>query len=87
MVGASYVALESAGFLRGLGYDVTLAVRSIFLRGFDQQMAELIGADLGRRGVKIHRPSIPTKVGIKILDFHIACFNMFHQLPEANDRP
>ena len=31
-VGASYVSLECAGFLRGLGYDVTVAVRSIFLR-------------------------------------------------------
>ena len=36
VVGASYVALECAGFLAGLGYDVTVMVRSIFLRGFDQ---------------------------------------------------
>lgn len=35
VVGASYVALECAGFLRGLGYDVTVMVRSILLRGFD----------------------------------------------------
>ena len=36
VVGASYVALECAGFLAGLGFDVTVMVRSIFLRGFDQ---------------------------------------------------
>ena len=36
IVGGSYVALECAGFLAGLGYDVTCMVRSIFLRGFDQ---------------------------------------------------
>ena len=36
VVGASYVALECAGFLAGIGCDVTCMVRSIFLRGFDQ---------------------------------------------------
>ena len=36
VVGASYVALECAGFLAGLGFDVTVMVRSILLRGFDQ---------------------------------------------------
>jgi len=35
MIGASYVALECAGFLTGLGYDTTVMVRSILLRGFD----------------------------------------------------
>lgn len=35
VVGASYVALECAGFLTGLGYPVTVMVRSILLRGFD----------------------------------------------------
>lgn len=35
VVGASYVALESAGFLHGLGLDTTIMVRSILLRGFD----------------------------------------------------
>ena len=36
VIGASYVALECAGFLAGIGFDVTCMVRSIFLRGFDQ---------------------------------------------------
>ena len=36
VVGASYVALECAGFLTALGYDTTVMVRSILLRGFDQ---------------------------------------------------
>ncbi len=35
VVGASYVALECAGFLTSLGYDTTVMVRSILLRGFD----------------------------------------------------
>uniref|UniRef100_A0A183INJ2 Thioredoxin-disulfide reductase n=1 Tax=Soboliphyme baturini TaxID=241478 RepID=A0A183INJ2_9BILA len=42
-VGASYVSLECAGFLRELGLDVTVMVRSILLRGFDQDMAERVG--------------------------------------------
>lgn len=32
VVGASYVALECAGFLTGTGLDVTVMVRSILLR-------------------------------------------------------
>jgi len=36
VIGGSYVALECAGFLTGLGFDVTVMLRSIPLRGFDQ---------------------------------------------------
>ncbi|KFQ33090.1 Thioredoxin reductase 3, partial [Mesitornis unicolor] len=55
VVGASYVALECAGFLAGLGLDVTVMVRSILLRGFDQEMAERIGAYMETHGVKFIR--------------------------------
>jgi len=37
-------------------------VRSILLRGFDQQMAELIGKNMHEGGVRFIRPSIPTKI-------------------------
>jgi len=43
IVGASYIALECGGFLSAMGYDVTILVRSILLRGFDQDMATRIG--------------------------------------------
>ena len=57
IIGASYIALECAGFLAGLGLDTTVMVRSIFLRGFDQEMAEKIGADMeNEHGVKFIRP-------------------------------
>ena len=59
VVGASYVALECAGFLKGLGYDVTLMVRSIFLRGFDQEIAEMIGKFMVEEGLKVLRPCVP----------------------------
>lgn len=55
VVGASYIALECAGFLTELGYPVTVAVRSVLLRGFDQQCAEKIGSmmtELGTRFIK-----------------------------------
>lgn len=67
VVGASYVALECAGFLAGLGFDVTVMVRSILLRGFDQEMAEKVGNYMAKKGVKFLRPVVPTKI-IKLKD-------------------
>lgn len=61
-VGASYISLECAGFLAGLGLDVTVAVRSILLRGFDRQCAEKIGEYLGDHGVKFRREVTPAKL-------------------------
>lgn len=37
-------------------------VRSIFLRGFDQQMAELVAAAAGEKGVKFIQKSVPSAV-------------------------
>lgn len=63
IVGASYIALECAGFLKGIGIDVTVMVRSILLRGFDQQMAEKIGEYM-ENDCKIDfiRSCVPTKI-------------------------
>jgi len=63
VVGASYVALECGGFLAGLGLDVTVMVRSILLRGFDQDMANRAGDYMETHGVKFLRKFVPTKVG------------------------
>lgn len=62
IVGASYIALECAGFLAGFGYDVTVMVRSILLRGFDQEVAEKIGEYMARHGVKFIRGTVPHHV-------------------------
>lgn len=61
VVGASYVALECAGFLTGLGYDTTVMVRSILLRGFDREYSDLIGDYMGQH-TKFIRGSVPTKI-------------------------
>ncbi|KAJ1110770.1 hypothetical protein NDU88_008116 [Pleurodeles waltl] len=62
VVGASYVALECAGFLAGIGLDVTVMVRSILLRGFDQEMAERAGDYMEKHGVKFIRKFVPTAI-------------------------
>uniref|UniRef100_A0AAY4EGL5 thioredoxin-disulfide reductase (NADPH) n=1 Tax=Denticeps clupeoides TaxID=299321 RepID=A0AAY4EGL5_9TELE len=62
VVGASYVALECGGFLAGLGLDVTVMVRSILLRGFDQEMANHIGDHMEEHGIKFVRKFVPIKV-------------------------
>jgi len=61
VVGASYIALECAGFIAGFGFDTTVMVRSILLRGFDQDIAEMIGGYMEKKGVKFARGITPTK--------------------------
>jgi thioredoxin reductase (NADPH) len=39
VIGGGYIAIECAGFLRGLGNEVVLMNRSSFLRVFDSDMA------------------------------------------------
>ena len=62
LVGASYIALECAGFLTGLGCSATVMVRSILLRGFDQQMAGKIGEYMEEIGVNFVRECVPTRL-------------------------
>jgi|Transcript_23224 thioredoxin reductase (NADPH) len=59
VVGASYVALECAGFLVAHGFDTTVMVRSILLRGFDQDMANLIGEHMSMYHTKFINGATP----------------------------
>ena len=61
VVGASYIALECAGFIAALGFDVTVMVRSILLRGFDQDISNMIGDYMQRHGVNFAREMVPSK--------------------------
>jgi len=61
-VGASYIALETAGFLVEFGIDVTVMVRSILLRGFDRECAEAIGVYMAQVGIKFKYDSSPIKI-------------------------
>ena len=61
VVGASYIALECAGFLKELGFEVKVAVRSILLRGFDQECANKVGNLMKEMGVHfVH--TLPKKI-------------------------
>ncbi|CAL8248837.1 unnamed protein product [Merluccius merluccius] len=62
VVGASYVALECAGFLTGVGQDATVMVRSIALRGFDQQMAGLVTDYMQAYGTRFAWGCVPQRV-------------------------
>lgn len=62
VVGASYVGLECAGFLTGLGLDATIMVRSIALRGFDQQMSGLVTDYMEAYGTKFAWECLPQRI-------------------------
>nr|XP_044988394.1 thioredoxin reductase 2, mitochondrial isoform X1 [Jaculus jaculus]XP_044988395.1 thioredoxin reductase 2, mitochondrial isoform X1 [Jaculus jaculus]XP_044988396.1 thioredoxin reductase 2, mitochondrial isoform X1 [Jaculus jaculus] len=62
VVGASYVALECAGFLTGVGLDTTVLMRSIPLRGFDQQMASFVTEYMESHGTQFLKGCIPSCV-------------------------
>ena len=58
----SDIGLECAGFLKGFGFDTTIMVRSIVLRGFDRQMATLVADSLVEKGVKMMFHTLPTSI-------------------------
>eukprot|EP00953_Heterococcus_sp_UTEX-ZZ885_P016752 9399-Heterococcus_DN1.PRE.5 len=62
VIGASYIALECAGFLTELGYNTTVAVRSILLRGFDRQAASKIGDVMEAQGTRFVKGVVPKSI-------------------------
>jgi len=62
IVGGSYVALELATIVSGLGFPVTVMMRSTPLRGFDACAAERLVADLSARyKVRVVSGECPTQ--------------------------
>src|SRR4030081_1808044 len=52
--GGGYIALEFAGIFNGLGSEVTLVYRGDnILRGFDDDVRELLRSEMERRGIKV----------------------------------
>ena len=62
VVGASYVALECAGFIHGVGQKATVMMRSIPLRGFDQQMAGKVKDYMVEAGIPFIEGATPTSI-------------------------
>jgi len=61
-IGASYISLECAGFIQGLGMQATVMMRSIPLRGFDQQMAGQLVGYMKEHGTVFIEQAVPTSV-------------------------
>jgi thioredoxin reductase (NADPH) len=53
VIGGGYIAVECAGFLRGLGNEVILANRSTFLRVFDKDMAKKVVDQMEEEGATL----------------------------------
>ena len=59
VVGGGYIAVEFAGIWRGVGSDVTIAVRGDnVLRGFDDDVRESVTESLCKRGIRISRETV-----------------------------
>jgi len=55
IVGGGYIAIEFAGIFNGLGVETHLLYRgSLFLRGFDQELREILKEEIENQGVNIH---------------------------------
>ncbi|MEJ2680363.1 MAG: glutathione-disulfide reductase [Gammaproteobacteria bacterium] len=54
VVGAGYIGVELAGILAGLGVEVSLAFRGEhILRGFDDEVRELLAQQMAARGIRL----------------------------------
>lgn len=59
IIGGGYIAVEFAGIWRGVGSDVTLAVRADnVLRGFDNDIRESVADAMTKRGIHIMRETV-----------------------------
>jgi glutathione reductase (NADPH) len=54
IVGGGYIAVEFACILQGMGVETTLLYRGpLFLRGFDQDLREILADEMGNKGIKL----------------------------------
>lgn len=55
IVGGGYIAIEFAGIFNGLGVETHLIYRGpLFLRGFDQELREILKEEIENQGVNLH---------------------------------
>lgn len=52
VIGAGYIAMECGGFIKGMGHEVAVMVRSTPFRTFDQDMAKKIVDQMEESGVR-----------------------------------
>jgi len=62
VIGGGYIAVECAGFLRGLGKEVVMINRSSFLRVMDNDMSFRIVDDMETQGTQVMTNTVPKAV-------------------------
>jgi thioredoxin reductase (NADPH) len=83
VIGGGYIALECAGFLNGLGKEVTMINRSTFLRVMDQDMAFRIVDDMEQSGVKALTETVPVgveKIGDNLYEVELKTKDKLHKI-------
>ncbi|CEM19674.1 unnamed protein product [Vitrella brassicaformis CCMP3155] len=86
VVGGSYIALETAGFLNELNFDVSVAVRSIVLRGFDRQCSEKVAQLMAELGVRFIYSVTPISITRKLPDEGgLPCLEVKLRTPESGN--
>lgn len=85
LVGAGYIAVELAGVLRGLGSEVTLAMRNERpLRGFDTMLGDALREALENSGVHVRLSSTVASVSLRPNGDRVATLTDGHTLPPAD---
>lgn len=68
VIGGGYIAVECAGFLRGMGSEVDMLIRSTVLKKFDRDMINRVTKDLVEKGIRMMRGGLmsvdKTKEGV-----------------------
>lgn len=63
VIGGGYIAVEFAGIFNGLGVESKLSYRGpLFLRGFDQDVREMVRNELAKKGVRLWFNSMVSKI-------------------------
>ena len=85
IVGAGYIAVELAGMMRGLGTDVTLAMRNERpLRGFDGMLGDALRDALENSGVHVRLSSTVASVNLNPSGERVATLTDGHSLPPVD---
>ena len=85
IVGAGYIAVEFAGVMRGLGCDVTLAMRNERpLRGFDSMLGDALREALENSGVHVRLSSTVASLSKNPNGDRVATLTDGHTLPPVD---
>jgi glutathione reductase (NADPH) len=85
VVGAGYIAVELAGVMRGLGTDVTLAMRNERpLRGFDSMLGDALREAMENSGVHVRLSSTVASVSMNPSGERVATLTDGHSLPPVD---